>query len=60
MQAQRQNEVYGLATLTGTAHQAGIETLGTFLEPGGSGQLEDTWGSAGVVHTEVDDVVDNT
>lgn len=55
-----QDETYGLATLTGTAHQAGIETLGTFLERRGTGPLEDTWGRAGVVHTEVDDFVDNT
>jgi len=55
-----QDETYGLSTLTGTAHQAGIETLGTFLERRGSGPLEDTWGRAGAVHTEVDDFVDNT
>jgi autotransporter-associated beta strand protein len=55
-----QDETYGLATLTGTAHQAGIETLGTFLERRGTGPLEDTWGRGGAVHTEVDDFVDNT
>ncbi len=55
-----QDETYGLATLTGTAHQAGVETLGTFLERRGSGELETTWGRAGVVRTEVDDIVDNT
>ena len=55
-----QDETFGLAALTGTAHQAGIETLGTFLERRGTGILETTWGRAGVVHTDVNDTVDNT
>lgn len=53
-----QDESYGLAVLTGTAHQAGIETLGTFLERRGSGALESTWGRASMAHTEVDDTID--
>ncbi len=55
-----QDETYGLAVLPGTVHQAGLETFGTFLERRGSGPLEDVWGRASYVHTEVDDVVDNT
>ncbi len=55
-----QDETYGLATLTGTAHQTGLETLGTFLERRGTGVLETTWGRAGIAHTEVNDTVDNT
>jgi hypothetical protein len=55
-----QDETFGLAALTGTAHQAGVETLGTFLERRGTGVLETTWGRAGVVHTEVNDIVGNT
>ena len=54
-----QDETYGLATLTGTLHQAGRETLGTFLERRGARDLESNWMRAGIVHTEVGDTVSN-
>jgi len=53
-----QDESYGLAALTGTIHQSGLDTLGTFLERRGSASdLETTWGRAGANHTEVNDTV---
>lgn len=55
-----QDETYGLATLAGTVHQTGLETFGSFLERRGSGPLEDVWGRASYVHTEVDDTIDST
>ncbi len=54
-----QDETYGLAALTGTIHQSGLDTLGNFLERRGSGPLETTWGRAGGIHTEVNDRVDH-
>lgn len=52
-----QDETYGLATLTGTLHQAGRDTLGTFVERRGTGELETTWTRAGFNRTEVGDTV---
>ncbi|HEV7275447.1 MAG TPA: hypothetical protein VGN80_04100 [Devosiaceae bacterium] len=54
-----QDETYGLATLTGTVHQAGRDTLGTFVERRGTGELESSWMRAGANHTEVNDTVSN-
>jgi len=52
-----QDETYGLGVLTGTIHQSGLDTLGSFLERRGSGELETTWGRAGAIHSEVNDSI---
>ncbi len=54
-----QDETYGLATLTGTIHQAGLDTLGTFVERRGTDELESSWMRVGANHTEVGDKVAN-
>lgn len=58
-----QDETYGLAALTGTAHQAGRNILGTWVDRRGPGVVADGaqhWMRGGVVRTEVDNTVSST
>jgi autotransporter-associated beta strand protein len=54
-----QDESFGLATLTGTLHQAGFDTLGTYIERRGSGTPQASWMRVGANHTEADGGIAN-
>jgi fibronectin-binding autotransporter adhesin len=57
-----QDETYGLATLTGSTHQASDAMLGTFADRRGSGSYTDMeagWLRFGANYTEVVDTVSN-
>ncbi len=52
-----QDETYALAALTGLAHNAGVTTLGTFMDRANAQRQEGVWFASGGSFADIDDFI---